>query len=187
MSRTMTPCTGHPNTAVRAIRPITRRPNIIHAWTGLNGLVHCHRHGRDWRCANHRCRNDYRERQPDGEAEADSGVGRHCGRADQRGQEKHFGFHGFIHGVVALHKLRRTSNRLVTSLANLYFALNQGFATNHRGSISLVIRGFPRRLGRRRQKPPGFHREWRADARWRHPQTPSRSPPRPRWFDRRHG
>lgn len=109
------PCARHPGVARRSIRPIARHPDIIHARAGRNRLNYSHRRGHDWRCANHRCRDDDRQWQPDGEAEADSGVGRHCNRTDQRGHEEHFSFHSFIQGVIALPQTRRTSNCLVTS------------------------------------------------------------------------
>lgn len=98
-SRTMEPRAGHPNATGRAIRPVTWHPSKIHARTGWNGLNHCHRRGYRWRCANNRRRDDDRHGQPDGEAEADSGIGLHGSRADERGQQKHFGFHNLFEAL----------------------------------------------------------------------------------------
>ena len=112
-SRTITPHPGHPNPAVHAIHPITRHPNKIHARTGENRLNRGPRHRRDLSYANRRRGNDGRQWQPDGKAEADSGVGGHGCRAQQRGQEKYFGFHSMIYRRYCLTLFRRTSNYLV--------------------------------------------------------------------------
>ncbi len=96
MGRTIVPDAGHPDPAGREIRPISCRPDIIHARTGRGGLHHGDGRRCDWCCVNHRRRDDDRQREPDGDAEADSGVGRHGGRTDQRDQEKYFSFHSFV-------------------------------------------------------------------------------------------
>ena len=112
--------------------------------------------------------------------------------------------------IVALRLFRRASNRLVTSFREMISCFKSGlcikvttgvktrafliFGLAGRAALPFLSGGFNQpchsRLPRRRwpdlQKPSGFHQEWPADARWRHPQTPSRSRPQPEGFDRRH-
>ena len=92
VSRTVMPGAGDPDPAVRAIRPITGRPDVIHTRVGRNRLHHGHGCG----CVNHRTGNDDRQWQPDGDAEADSGIGRHGRHAEQRGKDEYFRFHMFL-------------------------------------------------------------------------------------------
>lgn len=103
-SRTIVPGAGYPDPAGGEIRPISCHPDIIHARTGRDRLHDSHRRRSDGCCVNHRRRDDDRQREPDGDAVADSGVGRQGGRTDQRDQEKHFSFHSMFSfsGVIAL-------------------------------------------------------------------------------------
>ena len=100
MSRTVLPGAGHPDPASRINRPITGYPDITYARAGRGGLYHGNGRRYNGRCINYRWCNYDRHRQPEGEAEVNSGVGRHGSRADQRSQEYDFCFHMFFSGAL---------------------------------------------------------------------------------------
>lgn len=115
VSRTIMPGAGNPDAAGGDIRPIPGHPNVTYARPGRDHWHHRHR-CRCNRCgANDRCCNDDRRGQSDGDAEADSRVGRQGSHAEQRGHDYDFRFHSFYFRRYSLHQFRRLTNRLVTS------------------------------------------------------------------------